>query len=401
MTSCPPPLQPDLFRRLSREGLRLFFPLAALHGALWPLLWVVAGSLSLPASRISPSLWHGSEMLLGTFGAALIGFLTTALPEWTGIPRWQGRRLGTLALLWAVGRLAGLAGSSPLGWLSGLADLAWLAALLWQAGQGWRRHPDRTRAVLLWLLLLTGSAAALRWGLASGQEDLSRSALWAVSLSYLGLLGLVLARVSVPVTNLCLDPGETTTPFRPHPGRISLAPGLTALCLAASLAGVSPAVSAYLLIAAGAAFLDRCGETFVGPEFRRPELWGLCLSSAGAGTGLILTGAAGLGLPLPPVAGLHLALIGGLGMGVLMVFSIAGLFHTGRTLPFSRMVPALLLLTAGAAAARVLPDAGVIPHAPGPPYWPAATLWALALAGWLWLYLPLLLTPRGPDNGCG
>ncbi len=33
----------DLARAMSAEGLRLMFPLAALHAALWPFLWVGSG----------------------------------------------------------------------------------------------------------------------------------------------------------------------------------------------------------------------------------------------------------------------------------------------------------------------------------------------------------------------
>lgn len=382
---------PDCLDRLSREGLRLFFPLAALHGALWPLAWTLVGSLTLPHSEIPPSLWHGTEMLLGTLGAALLGFLTTAIPEWTGLRRLQGRPLLGLAALWCLGRLSGLTGAPTLAWLSGLADGAWLVLLCLYVGHGWWHHPDRLRAIVLWLLCLTGTALVLRWALATSHDGLVRSALWGLGGLYLGLLGLILARITVPVTNLCLDPTETSTPFRPHPGRISLAPGLMAITLLATAAGASAEVSGFLMIAAGAAFLDRCGEAFVGPEIRKPELWGLALSSACAGLGLIAGGAAFLGAPLSPVTALHLAAIGGLGLAILMVFAIAGLFHTGRSLPFPRPVRALPGVVFLAAAARVLPDLGMVPHPAGPPYWPAATLWAFALLVWLRVYLPYFL----------
>src|SRR5690606_26557069 len=63
---------------LGDEGFRLFFPLAALHAALWPFLWVVAFGFSLPLATTLPAgLWHAHEMLIGSFGAALIGFITT------------------------------------------------------------------------------------------------------------------------------------------------------------------------------------------------------------------------------------------------------------------------------------------------------------------------------------
>lgn len=62
-----------------------------------------------------------------------------------------------------------------------------------------------------------------------------RAPVYIGALVYLGLLGLVLARITVPVTNLVLDPSEETSPYRPHPGRRNLAPGLVALAVAGTL----------------------------------------------------------------------------------------------------------------------------------------------------------------------
>ena len=105
--SCTPSVMPA--RRAPRgrlavaadEGFRLFFPLAAAYAALFPLVWVLGFGLDLPFARtVPPSLWHAHEMLIGAFGAALIGFLTTAVPEWTDTAPLRGRSLWVLAGLW-------------------------------------------------------------------------------------------------------------------------------------------------------------------------------------------------------------------------------------------------------------------------------------------------------------
>jgi uncharacterized protein involved in response to NO len=88
---------PSTLEVLTDEGLRLFFPLAALHAALWPVLWIFVFAFGLPlAQDMPPGLWHAREMLIGAYGAALIGFIVSALPEWTDTPRPRGR-----VLLWA------------------------------------------------------------------------------------------------------------------------------------------------------------------------------------------------------------------------------------------------------------------------------------------------------------
>jgi uncharacterized protein involved in response to NO len=73
-----------------------------------------------------------------------------------------------------------------------------------------------------------------------------------MGLVFLGLLGLALARITVPVTNLVLDPTEATSPFRPHPCRLNLAPGLVLVALAGDVAGLSPMVTAFGLFFASA-----------------------------------------------------------------------------------------------------------------------------------------------------
>lgn len=93
----------DLLAVMSDEGLRLFFPLlppsmrhcGPCYGSL---LW----SFGLPLiETTAPGQWHAQEMIIGSFGAALLGFLTSALPEWTETPRLRGRPLFVLAGLWA------------------------------------------------------------------------------------------------------------------------------------------------------------------------------------------------------------------------------------------------------------------------------------------------------------
>lgn len=154
---------------------------------------------------------------------------------------------------------------------------------------------------------------------------------------FLALLGLALARITVPITNLVLDPSEETSPFRPHPGRRNLAPALVAVLIAGTLANLSQEAIGFLAIAAGAAFLDRVGEAFVGREALRTELAALAGSSALSGIGLLLCGAALLGAPFAVSSGLHVAFLGGLGLGVLAVLAIAGLLHCGRPLRLDRL----------------------------------------------------------------
>lgn len=399
----PRPARPPLHRVLSDEGFRIFFPLAALHAALWPLAWVGLWSLDLPLARaVPPGIWHAQEMVFGAWGAALIGFMTTAAPEWTNSPRPRGRALWILAGLWGIGRLAGLAGADFLLPLSALADLGWaLALVLWLARVSWAERTTRVLSFMLWILALGLAGAAARWGMLAGDIGLASDALRIAGLIFLALLGLALARITVPVTNVVLDPTEASSPFRPHPGRMNLGPGLVALALAGEIAGLSPAVSGFLWIAAGAGFMDRAAEGFVGREVVRAEILVLMGASLFAGAGLILLGAARLGAPWSEVAPLHLALMGGLGLGVLAVLAIAGRFHTGQGLGLNRPTRLAFVLAAAAALLRALPEMGLMLWPPGPAYLLSSLCWATAFGLWLWDYWPALSDPGTIDrHGC-
>ncbi|RDW12610.1 NnrS family protein, partial [Paracoccus thiocyanatus] len=87
---------------------------------------------------------------------------------------------------------------------------------------------------------------------------------------------------------------------------------------------------------------------------------------------------------------LHLALMGGLGLGVLAVLAIAGRFHTGQGLGLNLATRTGFLLAAAAVLLRALPEMGLMPWPPGPLHLIAALLWAAAFLLWLVDYWPAI-----------
>lgn len=395
-------LRPPRHRVLSDEGFRLFFPLAALHAALWPFLWVaVQDHVLIGSNEIAPSVWHMHEMIFGAFGAALMGFLTTAWPEWTDTPPLRGRWLWGLAGIWGLARIVGLLGLDPLTPLAMICDLAWIAAL-WMYGLrlSLQTRSDTLWAFLIWLAAFGGVGAMIRMQMILGDSFAAGEAAKTAGLVFLGVLGLALSRITVPVSNLVLDPSGETSPFRPHPGRLNLATGLVALVIGVRLCGASDAVTGWIFIAAGAAFLDRVAEGFVGREMLRTEILILMAPSAFAGAGLIWLGAAGLGAPLTTAGGWHVALMGGLGFAVLAVMSISGLFHTGHKLPLPRAVSGAMVLLLASLLLRIAPEVDLMEvffaHVS------ASVFWAAGFALWLWYFLPIFADPDtlGDHDGC-
>lgn len=384
------------------EGLKLFFPVAAVHAILLPFLWVAAFGLSLPfAARIPVSQWHAHEMIFGVYGAALAGFLTSAIPEWTDTRPRSGRYLIVLFLLWLPGRLIGLFGIDVLLVPAAATDLAFLGLLFCYVVRPlFERGRLLHSSFAVWVAALWLLELGIRYAWFGGDTELSGRLLHAALMTFLVFLSLAVARINVVVINHALDPSGETTPYRPHPGRQNLAAGLVALYLAVSLIAPSSTVPAYLALAAAAAFFDRLAEWFVGTAAFRSHVLALAGANLFAGMGLAMIGLAGLGAPLPPTTGLHVLSVGSLGLAVMSVFIIAGLRHTGRPLALPWQAHAALLLMTGAGLARALPEIGIGSFLLGQHYLASALLWSAAFAIWLIGFLPLFRHPLQGTDGC-
>ncbi|KRD95877.1 hypothetical protein ASE63_12755 [Bosea sp. Root381] len=385
------------FHPLLSEGLKLFFPVAALHAMLLPLLWVTLLGLDLPFAReVPPGQWHAHEMIFGTYGAALAGFLTSAIPEWTDTAPRRGGALLLLFGLWLPGRLVGLVGADTLIALAAATDLAFYAVLFWYAlCPMLERRNSRHAAFIFWLGLFILVEVAIRAAWLAGAYDVAGRLLHAALSIFVIFLSLALARIGVAVINNALDPSGETTPYRPHPGRQNLTTALVALQLTAALFWPASQVSGWLALAAAAAFFDRLAEWFIGREAFRFEVLALALANAFAGIGFLAIGLAGLGAPLAAATGLHLLSIGALGVAIMAVFVIAGLRHSGYDLVLPPAAKLALTTIASAGLVRVLPELGIGTAWLGPHYGLAAALWSAAFAIWLAGYWPILTRPKG------
>lgn len=384
------------------EGLRLFFPVAAIHAVLLPLVWVTLFAFSLPLARDVPaSQWHAHEMIFGNYGAALAGFLTAAVPEWTDTRPRQGRALLILLFLWLPGRIIGFLGFDALIAIAAVTDLAFLGLLFWYVLKAlMERGSTRHTSFAIWVALFWLMELGIRVGWLTGHTDISGRLLHASLMIFLVFFSLAVARINVTVINLALDPSGDTTPYRPHPGRQNLTAGLVALYAAAALLAPGSTVPAYLALAAAAAFFDRLAEWFIGAAVFRTHVLALAGANLFAGLGFTVIGLAGLGAPLSPTTGLHILSVGSLGLAVLSVFIIAGLRHTGRPLILPWQAHGALVLMAGAGLVRVLPELGLAQIAFASHYSVSAMLWSSAFALWLFGFLPLLRHPLRETDDC-
>ena len=88
-------------RPLWQAAHRPLFFCAGLAALFSPAVWLWPGGLG-----ADPLRWHLHELLFGMGGAAVGGYLLTALPNWTGAGRVSPQSVRALTLLWLLARLA-------------------------------------------------------------------------------------------------------------------------------------------------------------------------------------------------------------------------------------------------------------------------------------------------------
>src|SRR5690554_3751043 len=110
-----------------RQAFRPMFLFGAVFSIIAMALWglALAGVIRLnPYANIM--FWHQHEMLFGFVAAIIVGFLLTAVQNWTGQRATHGRSLFVLTLVWVLGRIAMLLPQAIPLWSIAVIDLAFI-----------------------------------------------------------------------------------------------------------------------------------------------------------------------------------------------------------------------------------------------------------------------------------
>lgn len=394
-----PDRRPSLTAFLS-GGFRPFFLAAGVHAALSLVFWMVwlgvhhAGGAFLTLSVSPPPyIWHGHEMLFGFAGAAVGGFLLTAVPNWTGHRPVAGLRLAALVWLWLAGRIALWSSAVLPGPVVAGLDLLFLPALITTlAGPVIRSGKRQNMAVIAVIALLWVAQILSHLGMLNVLSDGGRAG----RLMALDVLTLLMTVIGGRITP-AFSRNWLSAQGRPLPPAVPMVPWTPAaitgilMVLAGDLSGQSLLTAAGSLLAA-VALLVRLA-LWQGWRVRsEPLLLVLHVGALWLGAGYLLRGLAALSL-LPEAASLHALTTGAAGTLILGVMCRAALGHTGRGLSSSPGLTSAFALVSLAALVRV-----AVPIA-----LPAFYMEGMLLAGAAWViafglftahFLPILTTPR-------
>ncbi len=393
VTSASRTAAPPAGLALFRQGLRPFFLLCGIWAVVTIALWVVAlhGAM-LPEGPLPPARWHGHEMLAGVIGAALAGFVLTAIPNWTGHPPYRGMPLVLLAALFLAARLVLLPGSpvppAPAAAIALLPLpallLTVLPALVKAATPRLFGPPALILAFWAGDLLMLGEAAGWWDGTFAMGELLALD----IALALVGLIG---GRIIPAFTRNALKQSGKAVEIRPLPGVD--AAGILALLAVAVVDLVAPDGALAGMVAAAAAVLAllRLSRWQGLRTFGQPILAVLHLAYLMLPLTLAVKAAHLLGGADWAANWLHLQGIGAVALMILAVMPRATLGHTGHPLVASpAMVLAWALLPAAALLRSFGPELlpGMLPYAA------AGALWLLAFGLFLAAHGPMLLRPR-------
>ncbi|MEL3925084.1 NnrS family protein [Aeromonas enteropelogenes] len=377
---------------LFRLGFRPFFLLGALFSTLSMLGWIgqLNGWLSMPGIG-NPVWWHAHEMLFG-FGAAIVaGFLLTAVQNWTAHPGVRSWPLALVVALWAMPR-------ALLPWLGEentvlmVADLAWLPLCAWFLAKPiiiTRQWRNLFFVPLLLVLTLLNGTSWIWHGEWAPLEHL----LITTVLLFTTLIAVMGGRVIPFFTARATGLDKAVPLVWLERGALA---SLWLLLLIWLLLPNQWTTSVYmtpLFIVAASLHLWRQLRWRLPTTLGHPLLWSLHLAYLFIPLGLLALAAQAAGMSISLSLASHLLSAGCLGTMILGMIARVSLGHSGRALQVGRRIRSAFVLIIVAALLRVLV----------PLLWPAYTLhswnlsglaWSLAYGLFVWVYVPILTSPR-------
>ena len=396
----PRRVTPPLFGlALFAHGFRPFFLLAGVWAVVALGLWVayLAGA-NLPAGPLPMAAWHAHEMIAGFIGAAMCGFLLTAIPNWTGRTGYSGWPLVALVALYLAARLVLLPGSPVPASVAAMVALLPLPGLLLLvlpalvAARTPRLFGPPAVVLLFWsgdLLMLGGNAGWWTDTFAAGR-------LLSLDMA-LALVGLIGGRIVPAFTLNALRRAGTPQELvaRPWIDRASI----IALVLNAVVDLLAPGSLAAGGIAALAAVftLARLSGWHGRHAFDQPIVWVLHLAYLFIAVALATKAAYLLDGADWANGWVHLQSAGAIATMILAVMTRAILGHTGRELYAAPAIVAAYLLVPLSALLRAF---GPTLVAPSLAYLLAGLAWVAGFALYLAVFAPMLLRPR-PDGNPG
>lgn len=385
---------------LFRLGFRPFFLAASMltvvSMGLWGLFWLGYTQAS-QWMYGNPIWWHSHEMLFGFTGAIIIGFLLTAVQNWTGAPGVRGWQLAGIFACWLVARIAMMIASPHWVWMA--FDLLWMPLAAYCLGKPivLRRQWNNLFFVPM-LLLLTGVNAMFHMQVL-GWLTVSTRSIALVAVMAISLVVLIVGGRVIPFFTWRGTQSEQITRVKwiEVSSLVSSWLVLLALLLVPFAGGWQHSMERQLLpvllVVTAMLHLVRFARWRSLSTCRVPLLWLLHIAYLAMVIGLFMFAVYFAGGAVEYSIALHVLTVGGIGGMVLAMIARVSLGHTGRELKVGPVMVMAFWALVMALLARTL-FIVMMPEMRIAGYGVSALLWALAYGVFSYVYYPVLTQPR-------
>lgn len=373
-------------------AFRPFFLLASMFSILGLLAWSAILNGNLHLNIYGGSLWwHMHEMLFGFVAAIIVGFLLTAVQNWTGVASLNGKGLALLVCLWLLGRGLFLFPTVVPHWLIISVDIMFLPiAALALARPIVKVKLWRNLMFIPILLLMTLANLTMHYSVLENSLELMTSA----STTMVLLVTLVMCIMGGRVFPMFTANGTQTARVNAIPllEKLAIVSTLLALISSLSIIAVPDFISASIFFIAAAAHAVRAFRWKIWVTLKTPLVWSLHLSSWCIALGLFLFGLAELTSNVTHSQAIHMLTVGAMATMILSMISRVSLGHTGREIIANKIMTIAFIAIVSAVLVRVFGS-----------YWSSdysliinisVGLWAIAYGSFVVLYFPILTKPR-------
>ncbi|MDE1240448.1 NnrS family protein [Vibrio aestuarianus] len=371
-----------------RLGFRPFFLLGSLYAIIAISLWVWMFQTGQPSMLQVPALWwHVHEMLFGFAMAIVVGFLLTAVQNWTGINGTKHYRLLLLVALWLAPRVL-LWMPVPL-WLTSSIEALFLALAAYEIGSRVVKAKGWKNLFFVPLFVLAIAANFASYATIKGMPPFSSAAVWQAMLWWFTLLLSVMGARVIPFFTARRFNFEKAQPLQWLDWLVN-AP-IAALFILSFFPMTMEQLGQPLMIVAGVAQLARFIRWKPWLTLSEPLVWSLHAAYVCLPLSLLLRGL----MDNTYVAHnlIHLFAIGALAGVILAMITRVTMGHTGRAIyqgpnmsvAFFALVIAAFIRSFGVAffPAQLFMMVNI-----------SGALWVLAFSLFVWKFGSMLITPR-------
>lgn len=335
--------------------------------------------------------WHIHEMLFGFVCAIIMGFLLTAVQNWTSQKSISHFPLLTLVLLWLSARLALLFPSVLPSWLISLLDISFLPTAAF-----FFIHPIikaklwRNLIFLPLLIALTLANVAMHYSVHIEDFSIILPASKTAVLVVAMIMSIMGGRV-IPM----FTANGTGTPKAKEINWLekgALGSLLLVLIFNSGLISLPNMMNALLLFTAASFHYIRVIRWRFWITLRTPLVWSLHLSYSFIPTGLLFFGISQISDVISTSQAIHTITVGAMGMMILSMISRVTLGHTGRPIQVGRLMTSAFIIFFLATLVRIFgalfTDDNLLIIIS------SALFWAGAYALFVFKYAPILIKKR-------